>query len=166
MWSCWPGVGDEKSRCFGVNNMPVRDDSEISAAFKDGRTAEQRQESCQCLAAETLDWKPQERRPDACFSVAPTISLFLVSKNNFDCLRSNHKRPLTSFQASTALKRLPHLVLEPRPQIAAASRWVSWKYFPLFFPPSRRHVNKAPSVAATSGRQWRRCASNCEWDEC
>lgn len=41
------------------------------------------------------------------------------------------------------------VLLDSRLQIPMASRWVSWKYFPLVFPLSRRHVNKAPSVAAT-----------------
>lgn len=43
-------------------------------------------------------------------------------------------------------------------QIPTSSRWLSWKYFPLLFPPSRRHANKAPTVAPMEELQ---CQSVC-----
>lgn len=191
LWGCSIGARDEKSRVSGyIMGHSGLVDSEINSVFKGGRTVRQVSQGAATgvvchWAASVSDrrdaWLAAARKTsgvstclaDVCDSFQLRTrrfqSLYSCCQRNdasFNSLRSNNKRPLTSFQESVKRKRLAHLVLYPRPQIAVASRWLSWKYFPLFFPLSRRHVNKAPSVAATKGRQWRRCPSNCEWDEC
>ncbi len=77
-----------------------------------------------------------------------TLSAPFGVKMIFIMAQQHPTRTRRNWIARTALK---HLVLysDSSLQIPMCSRWLSWKYFPLVFPLSRRHVNKAPSVAAS-----------------